>query len=183
MLTMFLTTLLLGASAPSPSEEGKSTSLVPALGGKDDKKPDQKEEKELKVLSRGLWGAPVQVGKQQQLVIRSAKELIEATGATGENAEKQTLERLTKSLKVDKIDWKTQMVVIVSGGVKPTGGYSVEVTGLKVKDKTLTVHWKLNSPKPGSFVTQIVTHPAQAVLVERFDGTVRFDPPAAKKEK
>ena len=51
---------------------------------------------------------------------------------------------------------------------------------LVTKDKTLTVHWNLNTPRPGSFVTQTLTHPAQAVLVDRFNGEVTFDPPAKK---
>src|SRR5262249_15567416 len=117
------------------------------------------------------------------IVIRSAKELVAAQGGDGEDAEKQRTAELAKALKVDNIDWKTQMVVVVTGGVQKTGGYSVEVTGLKVKDKKLTVEWKLNTPKPGGFVTEALTHPARVVLVERFEGAVQFDPPAAKKEE
>ena len=39
--------------------------------------------------------------------------------------EKATAE-LAKLLKVDAIDWKKQMVIVVSGGQQRTGGYSVE---------------------------------------------------------
>jgi hypothetical protein len=70
--------------------------------------------------------------------------------------------------------------LIVTGGVKRTGGYSVEITGLTVKDKTLVVQWKQNPPKPRTPITQTLTHPGQAVLVERFDGPVQFDPPPPK---
>ena len=61
-----------------------------------------------------------------------------------------------------------------------------EILVLAVKGKVLTVKWKLTSPKPGSITPQIVTHPGQAVLAERFEGEVKFDPPAPKggaKEK
>ena len=85
---------------------------------------------------------------------------------------------VAKMLKVDKIDWEKQMLIIISGGTQRTGGYSVEATSLEVKSGNLIVHWKLNSPPPGSFVTQALTNPAQTILVERFAGEVSFDPPA-----
>ena len=71
------------------------------------------------------------------------------------------------------------MIVVASPGAEPTGGYSVEITGLVVQDDVLTVHWRVNAPKPGDAVTQEVTHPAQAVLTERFEGKVVFDGPKA----
>jgi hypothetical protein len=47
-----------------------------------------------------------------------------------------------------------------------------------VKDKKLVVNWKLNSPPPGSFVTQALTTPSLTILVDRFEGDVVFDPKA-----
>src|SRR5581483_5545481 len=96
------------------------------------------------------------------------------------DAQKEATEQLAKRFKLENIDWSKQMVVVATGGRKNTGGYGVEFTGLEVKDKTLTVKWKLNSPKPGSPVTQAITHPAAAALVERFDGEVKFDPAPPK---
>jgi hypothetical protein len=124
-------------------------------------------------------------------VIRTAEEAAVAMGVAADkaklpDAQREATEQLAKQFKVDKIDWTKRMVVVATGGRKNTGGYSVEFTGLEVKDKTLTVKWKLNSPKPGQPVTQAVTHPAAAALVERFDGEVKFDPPPPKgddKEK
>lgn len=94
--------------------------------------------------------------------------------------EKATAE-LAKNLKVDAIDWKKQMVIVISGGSQRTGGYSVEAKSLEVKDGKLTVHWKLNVPT--GIVTQAFTHPTQTILVDRFEGDVVFDPapPAGKK--
>jgi hypothetical protein len=128
------------------------------------------QEKELKVLARAPWRFGVQDNTQHQLVIRSQEEL--------EKAAPKQADQLLKALKVDKIDWKTQMLVMVSAGAKRTGGYRVEITKLTPEGKTLTVHWKLHTPT--GFVTQALTHPAESVLVERFDGPVKFDPPAAK---
>jgi hypothetical protein len=139
---------------------------------------DKPEGKELKVVARGNWKA-AGAKEPQQLVIRSSEELAKAAGQPADKA----AEELAKAFKVEAIDWKKQMVVVATGGTKSTGGYSVEVTDLKVKDGVLTVHWKLNTPKPGAPVTRAITHPAQAALVERFDGKTVFDPPAPKEEK
>jgi hypothetical protein len=134
-------------------------------------------EKELKVIAQSAAriGAARAGGHQ---VIRSGAELVKAMGGKGD-ADKLTAQ-VAKQLKVDHIDWKKHMLVMVSGGTQRTGGYSVQVNNLKVKDKTLTVHWKLNAPKPGQPVTQAFTNPAATILIERFEGEVRFDPPAAK---
>ncbi len=85
-----------------------------------------------------------------------------------------------KMLKVKKIDWDKQMIVIVSGGTQPTGGYKVEVTDLKADDDTLTVHWKVVPPAPGQRVTQARSNPAETLLIQRFDGEVRFDPASSR---
>ena len=98
--------------------------------------------------------------------------------ATGKTDADEATKELAKQFKVDGIDWKKQMVVVVTVGPKPTGGYSVTIDKLVPKDKELTVHWTLKSPGKGDIVTQAFTHPAQAVLVDTFEGTVKFDPPA-----
>jgi PrcB C-terminal len=138
-------------------------------------------EKALKVLARGTW----RVGDSPaplQLVIRSAKELalshgLRAGTAEDDSVKTQAVLEAARLFKVEDIDWKTQMIVVASAGAKPSSGYTVEITGLDVQDDVLTVHWRLNSPKPGDFVTQSATHPAQAVLTERFDGKVVFEAP------
>jgi hypothetical protein len=137
----------------------------------------EKADKELKIFAQapGRLGA-VRVGG---MVIRGGQELVRQIAGAGRNVDAATA-LAAKMLKVEKIDWDKQMIVIVSGGTQRTGGYKVEVAGLKVKDDTLTVHWKLIGPKPGQPVTQAPTNPAVTILVERFDGEVRFDPPSAK---
>jgi PrcB C-terminal len=85
-----------------------------------------------------------------------------------------------KRFNVDTIDWSKQMILLVEAGQRKTGGFTVEIAAVEVKDKQLVVKWKVNEPKPGSAVTQETSHPTGAVLVERFDGFdghVTFDPP------
>ncbi len=134
-----------------------------------------------KVLARGAWRlgdnlAPVQI------VIRSAKELALSHGELADKAETdaaktQAVVEAARLFKVEDIDWKTQMIIVVSAGAKPTSGYTVEITGLDEQDDVLTAHWRLNSPNPGDFVNESFTHPAQAVLTARFDGKVVFVAP------
>jgi PrcB C-terminal len=111
--------------------------------------------------------APSHFGKGGSSVIRTADD-------------KATAE-LAKRLKVDGIDWKKQMVIVISGGQQRTGGYSVEAKSLEVKDKKLVVHWKLNVPD--GIVTQVISHPALTILVDRFEGDVVFDPAPPPEKK
>ncbi len=89
-------------------------------------------------------------------------------------------EDVARALKVDKIDFSKQMLIVISGGSRPTGGYGVIFKSTEVKDKTLVVHWQLKSPGKGDFVTQAFTHPMLVVLTDRFVGEVTFDPAPPK---
>jgi lipoprotein NlpI len=149
-----------------------------------------KNEKELKMVARAIWryasASPKGPKEGHKLVLRSAAELVAATpfknlDAPQQVVEKQATAELAKALKVDAIDWKTHMLVVVTAGVKPTGGYSVDIQSIKVADKTATVAWKLNTPKGA--VTQAFTHPGQVALVERFGGEVKFTGTAAPKNR
>jgi hypothetical protein len=92
--------------------------------------------------------------------------------------QKEADAKLAKLFKVNALDWSKQMVILAEAGRCKTGGYTVEVTSLEVKDKNLIVKWKLNEPKPGSDVPKEASYPAIVLLVDRFDGDVIFDPPA-----
>jgi len=106
------------------------------------------------------------------VIIKSAEQLGKLTNT---DADKATA-NAAKMLKVDSIDWTKQMIIVISGGTQRTGGYSVEAKSLEKKDGKLIVNWKLNSPPPGSFVTQALTNPALSILVDRFEGDVVFEP-------
>jgi hypothetical protein len=127
----------------------------------------------VKILGRAAWASPATARGAQQLVLRSAKDAAAALDLPGNPAE--ATRRLARLFKVPAIDWTRQMVVVVTAGVKPTGGYRVEVTDLARDARTLTVRWKLHGPKPGSPVTDTITHPGTAVLVEHIAGPVRFE--------
>jgi hypothetical protein len=163
MWTVLVVTLMLGVppSQDAPAERG--------------------EDRELKVLGRGFW--PVRNRQPTQLVIRNAEELALSHSIDGEDARDRRFQMdvtadAAQLLNVRTIDWKKQMLVVVAAGPQPTGGYKVEILTLPVKDGTLTVRWKLNSPRPDAAVRKARSYPGQMVLTERFSGTVRFDPAA-----
>jgi hypothetical protein len=131
--------------------------------------------KELKVLARGAVSLPASPGAAPvHKVIRSAKELATLLRM---KEEEMAVDAMKKMLKVDALDFDKQMIVVASAGAQSSGGYKFEITSLKVADDTLKVKWKLEAPQ--GFATNAFTHPNQAVLVEKFEGKVRFDPPAA----
>ncbi len=145
---------------------------------------NKKDKSDVKILARGVW--PVQEEKPAQRVLRSGEELATALGVEPQNAKEKRFQNeamrdTAKLLKVKNIDWDKQMLLVVADGAKRTGGYRVEIVSLRIKDGTLTVNWKLHAPPADAVVTQAITYPAQMVLVERFRGNVRFDPPVEKK--
>jgi hypothetical protein len=140
------------------------------LGGSNLAAGDKKGE--LKVHAKAASGVA-----KGPVVIKSAEQLGKLRNAAPDKASADA----AKLLKVDKIDWTKQMLVVISGGTQPTGGYSVEAKSLDVKDGKLIVHWKLNTPPKDAVVIQVITNPAQTILVDRFDGDVTFDPPSPPK--
>lgn len=85
--------------------------------------------------------------------------------------------RIAKELGVAAIDWKTQMVVTINAGRMDSPGFAIQLLSLEVKEKTLTISWKLVSPRAG---TEFLPRKPQLILralVERFDGRVVLDPP------
>lgn len=135
-----------------------------------------------KVIATTDWASfpntpSLEAGKH--VVARSAAELVkaipiqEARGAAPEDVRKEVEAAFAKLLKVKAIDWKKQMLVVVTGGMCPQTDYRVEVTGLKMKGKTMTVSWKLHAPKGPA--GDAITYPATVALVPRVDGKVEFE--------
>jgi hypothetical protein len=143
--------------------------------------------KEVKPLARAFWAdgwkpeAP-----RQEWVIRDYAELIDprlrAPEPVLERMRAEAAERYAKALGVKAIDFTTQMVIGVSGGVQPAGG-RVEVTKVEADAKgALTVSWKLHPAKPGDRPGEIA-HVAEVILVDRTTGAVKFRQEAAEKQE
>jgi hypothetical protein len=149
----------------------------------DNDKENKNDKSDVKILVRGIW--PEREEKPAQRVIRSGVELAVALGVDPQDAREKRIQTeatsdTAKLLKVKEIDWNKQMLIVIAAGAKRTGGYRVEIVSVAVKDGTLIVNWKLHTPPPGAVVTQAISYPSQAALVDRFHGAVRFDPPIEK---
>lgn len=160
------------------------------------------EGRPVKILNRGPWPhlpthASAGIGTDRApltRVIRAADELTKAAGSGGHIT-------TAKAFKLAAIDFNKNMIVAiedgtqpmvgVSGGAQPSAPYTVSIVRVDRDEasKTLTVRWR-RLPRDK---TQVLTRPLEAVLVQRFDGEVKFDrlpdppakpenPPAAGKE-
>jgi hypothetical protein len=118
---------------------------------------------------------PVRLNDSGGVVIRSAEGLV-AHSSKPDSAKDPAVQKameaeLAKLLEVDAIDWNKQMVLAVRG---QTGTRSdrIHFESLRVEDKALTVAWKVKQRPPHAGPGT----PIALILVERFDGDVKFGP-------
>jgi hypothetical protein len=86
---------------------------------------------------------------------------------------------MAQRLNVAGIDWRKQMVVSVSAGLRADAG-RLMVTRVAVRDGALVVSYRLEAAADGSAGFGC---PAETVLVDRFDGAVRLEAEADKPAK
>ena len=77
------------------------------------------------------------------------------------------------------VDFTRFMAAGVFLGSRPSGGFSVEVTGVEREGADLVVTYRESKPDPKMMVTQMLTSPFHIVRIDRQDGPVRFRPAAA----
>ena len=137
--------------------------------------------KELKIIAsaQDSTGAvnigPVHLEAPGGYVIRSAEKLVafssQADSAKDQAVQKEIVAELAKLLEVDAIDWNKQMVLAVRG--EPgTKADRVHFDSLRVEGKVLTVAWKVKQRPPHAGPGT----PIALILVDRFDGEVKFGP-------
>jgi VWFA-related protein len=103
------------------------------------------------------------IDRPEQLVLRTA-------------AEWQTAwQRHAPGRPAPGVDFNKNMVVAVFLGSRPSGGYQVEITGVRTNGKTLVVQWAERQPGPGQMAAQVMTAPSHIVTVPRHEGEVRFE--------
>jgi hypothetical protein len=75
------------------------------------------------------------------------------------------------------VSFNTRAVVVVYQGRQATGGYSVEITGIKRVGTVLAVNVVERRPASGDVTTQVVTSPFVAASIPRppTGATVRFE--------
>ncbi len=150
------------------------------LSTEEDKKGQASQK--VKILAKAPWPfvstnpRGSRVGKQ--FVIRSEEQLNKAVPQQRQEQANKLLKLLSKKMDDQAFDWNKHMLVVVTAGVRPTGGYRIDITSAAIEDKTLTLTWKVTPPK--GFVTQAFTHPALVGVVNRFEGPVQFRPQKGK---
>lgn len=81
--------------------------------------------------------------------------------------------RIEPMPEVPEVDFHKHMVIGVFLGTKPTGGYSVSITGIVRNAKTV-VSVRERAPAPGDMVTMALTAPYHVVVVPRSEKPVEF---------
>ncbi len=108
-----------------------------------------------------------QLGLSQEpknAVVKSAEEWHALFRASGPGVEPPPID----------IDWSRKMLIAVSLGSRPSGGYAVVIDGLTLKDSHWIVHARESRPAKDSLQTTMITAPFDCVATARFDGQVDF---------
>ena len=95
---------------------------------------------------------------------------------TDEAAWRRAWETIGAGRPLPDVSFDTRAVVVAYQGRQPTGGYSVEITGIVRHGTVLAVTPNERRPASGSFTTQVITSPFAAVSIPRppSGATVRF---------
>jgi hypothetical protein len=124
------------------------------------------------VLARCYWQPGAGVQREPRLyVFRDGRSLVPQLRLGGGGAEEAAGAMMAKKLGVPAIDWGKQMLVGVSAGLKGQDADRLTITRVTVADRVMTVYYRLESPPGGAAG---FGYPAEAALVERFDGEVRL---------
>jgi len=101
----------------------------------------------------------------------SAEQLVVRDAAQWE----QVWKSLPTRQDAPSVAFNETMMVGVFIGNRPTAGYRVEVTGVRLEGDTLVVSWRETAPAADATVSQTVTTPFALAAVTRHDGPVRFE--------
>ena len=91
-------------------------------------------------------------------------------GNTNNNIKYEIIKQLPYDISFDKktkgqefIEFENNYYVIIKMGTKNTGGYSIDVEKVEIKDNKVDIYVKETEPTPGSMVTMEITYPYIAV--------------------
>jgi len=75
------------------------------------------------------------------------------------------------------VDFATQSLVVLAMGEQPIGGYWVAITGVHQQGDTLYVQATVNRPGEGDMVTQAMTYPFCAAVIDKTQASTLFVEP------
>jgi hypothetical protein len=112
------------------------------------------------------------------VVFRDGQQLAPHLGLSGAAVDEAATALMARRLNVDGIDWRKQMVVSVTAGLR-ANAERLTVTRVAVKDGALVVSYRLET----AVGVAGFGYPAETVLVDRYDGAVRLEAEAEKPAK
>ena len=68
-----------------------------------------------------------------------------------------------------EVDFKNYRIIAVFAGEKPTGGYSVEITSVKIVNFQLVITVRYDEPRAEDIVIQPLTYPHHIVVIPRMN--------------
>jgi hypothetical protein len=119
--------------------------------------PAQEQPKPLK-----LSGIRSAIRKERFAILRNPQALDELLREHNPHAQ----------MNLEPIDWEKYTVVAYFAGIKPTGGFTVELIGVDRKKESAVVKVRLMTPGKGSIVTQMLTQPFVIQAVEKLPAKV-----------
>ncbi len=95
---------------------------------------------------------------------------------TDEAGWRRTWEKVGAGRPVPDVSFDTRAVVVAYQGQRATGGFSIEITGIRRTGTVLAVTVSERRPASGSLTTQVITSPFVAVSIPRppSGASVRF---------
>jgi hypothetical protein len=116
---------------------------------------------EMQTIARGAYGA------------ESERKAVLATSEADYRAQWQAL---IGEGQIPAVDFEQHVVVFLLGGMRNTGGWSVEPVGVRVEGSTAVVDAKVQGPPPGGMTTQAITYPYAVITInQRGVAEVRWD--------
>jgi len=126
------------------------------------------------VYARVYWQpAAAQRLGSRHYVFRDGEQLAQALLLKGASTEQTAAVLLAHKLRVPEIDWKKHMLVCIAAGLRGAEAERLIITGVDVKDDTLTIRYRLQ-PTAAKAGTGGFGYPAETVLINRFNGPVRI---------
>jgi hypothetical protein len=123
------------------------------------------------IYARAAWQPTAdRVQGTRYFVFRDGAGLARAMHITGESAAETATKLLARQLRVPAIDWKKQMLVTVTAGLRGAEADRLIITQVAPGDGTLTITYKLEATKGA----EGFGYPSESVLVNRHDGAVRL---------
>ncbi|NBR06391.1 MAG: protease complex subunit PrcB family protein [Planctomycetes bacterium] len=129
-----------------------------------------------KIISQatGLKGSP----KPQGVILKTEAELSKYLELPV--AEANT--KIKQLFKINAVNFESQMILVIQGGECRSGGFKVAFEKFDIKDASLLVIWKLESPPADAFVTQALTYPSLLLLVDKYQGEIVFKQISGQKK-